>query len=210
MKEMKSYFIKEFVKDFDFAYGNQVGELLYNMMTGGRLWYHNYQHILDIFDFAKKHDISLNRKQRLAIWFHDCIYIVGMNDNEQSSAEFALLMLQNIKLEPFDQYEIYKMILNTADHQCDNLVLSQEACIVMDLDLFNLTLSWDEFVIYGELARKEYEIDHNEWYTARSKFFLPFLQREHIFRSDFFKDKFEEQAKKNLYQLIGPSGPSQV
>lgn len=68
-----------------------------------------------------------------------------------------------------------------------------------DADLSILGQSWEIYSKYYRDVRKEYAAYPDEIYNpGRKKVLHHFLAMERLFKTDFFHDKFEMQAKRNL------------
>src|SRR4030095_5598564 len=153
-----------------------------------RLCYHNYAHISDTVDAAKKiaDHFQLNELDWLivctATWFHDTGYLAAEPQlHEEKSAEIAGNFLKSIEVGDEDIDEIKKCILVTKMPQ--NPVSLPEK-IVCDADMFYL--GTDRFKEHSRLLRKEMEIlqdtqmDGDAWRMENIK-----MLETHQFHTDY-------------------------
>ena len=83
-------------------YSRAVAGSICELMSNDTLFYHNYIHPLAMFSFAEQNGIELELWERLAVWFHDAIYIKGNKNNERRSADLvdALFKDHDLKILP--------------------------------------------------------------------------------------------------------------
>lgn len=166
--------------------------------------YHNITHITDCLAQLEEaqHDfqiLSLSdiEEIEIAIWFHDVIYDPKAKDNEEKSAELFLTLSEGMPSK--QQQHIKDMILATRDHVARNK--AEE--LLLDLDLSILGRNAVEFDQYDRAIRVEYEWVPDELYRqGRAKVLSTFLEREKIFKTRYFHDKYEETARKNITRAI--------
>lgn len=174
---------------------------LYDRMSYLNLSYHNPKHILSIFDFADLHQIALTKNEKLIIWFHDVIYRPDRTDNEQRSAEFAVALLA-----PFVGYEDLKYIFEGISFTGRHLQPGPTPFnLILDLDIHNMT-NRNVFLMQSDLVVKEYadyfEIDLNEVKIKRKEFLSSLLNKGCIYRTEYFKNRFETIAVNNIDYIL--------
>lgn len=164
--------------------------------------YHNFGHIkqcLKEFDEAK----SLPKEPdavEMAIWFHDFHYDTHRKDNEERSAETAKEIIKAASLPDEFGKHVADLILATKH---DIPPKDFDAQILVDIDL--ASLGYPEKVFNQNTAeiRKEYGwVPEKIFKTERSKILESFLKRETIYYTQFFYDKYEAQARKNITRAI--------
>ena len=131
-----------------------------------------------------------------SIFYHDFIYKSTSKDNEEKSAELAEKRMKQISVSK-DTIELCKnQILATKSHvQSTN----KDTNYFTDADLSVLGQNWEAYSLYYKNVRKEYSIYPDFVYNqGRKKILNHFLSMDKIFKTDFFYNKFEAQAKKNL------------
>ena len=132
----------------------------------------------------------------LTLFYHDIIYNSLKSDNEEQSAELAEKRMKQINV-PFLTIENCKsQILATKKHLCNSI---SDINYFIDSDLSILGQQEEVYKKYSKNVRLEYlyypSIIYNK---ARIQVLNNFLKQDSIFKTDYFKSKFEEQAKINL------------
>ncbi|WP_294821592.1 hypothetical protein [uncultured Flavobacterium sp.] len=135
-----------------------------------------------------------------ALFYHDIIYKSTAKDNEEKSAYEAMAAMQKIGC-PTEKIERCKaLVLATKSHtpSPDN-----DTNLFTDADLSILGSDWGEYLAYYKNVRKEYSIYPDFMYNpGRKKVLLHFLQMDHVFKTDFFRERYEAKAKENLRREI--------
>lgn len=166
--------------------------------------YHNMGHVLDCL--GKLEDVSdqIPIKDKdiiaLALIYHDCVYDPQSKDNEERSAERAFIDLKALGFYDFYAEWVYERImLTTHEKPCD--YLSGE--IIQDIDMSILGASKTEFEIYERKIREEYSfVSDSDYRNGRLKFLESCLKKDHLFGTQYFREKYEETAIDNITSLI--------
>lgn len=165
-------------------------------------YYHNLEHIGNMFSEleAVKDLISDFSNISFAIFYHDVIYDASSKLNEEKSAEFARTRLQKLSVDEGSVGQIYKQILATKTHQKSD---DPDTNYLLDADLSILGKSLEIYLGYTRKIRKEYSVYPDFLYKpGRKKVLQHFLELDNIFKTDYFKDQYEVQAKLNIeYEL---------
>jgi predicted metal-dependent HD superfamily phosphohydrolase len=122
----------------------------------------------------------------------------GSKEDEEKSADEASSFLVAHGMKQKDVEIIREMILGTR-HLLTH-PLSLDAQLIADLDLVSLALSWDDFRANTEKIRQEYSSVPTEIFHEKQKAFLKKLieVKPSIYLTDFFREKYETQAKENI------------
>ncbi len=164
--------------------------------------YHNAQHICDCLeqlDLAS-HLPSHAEEVEHALWFHDAIYDSRAKDNEERSAIWAKVELQQQGASELVIPRIVGMILAT---QHTRELITHNEKIIVDIDLSILGRVPEVFARYDIQIREEYSWVPEEQYRAgRSAILESFLDRKAIYSTDFFRDRYEARARMNLAEAI--------
>lgn len=172
-------------------------EIEVNYSQKGR-HYHNLEHMESMFYETDevKGKISNYSNISFSVFYHDVIYDSSSKSNEEKSADFAKERLQQLNINETDISEIYHQILATKAHQnSDNKDLNY----LLDADLSILGKDLEIYIDYTRKIRKEYSIYPDFLYKpGRKKVLKHFLEMENIFKTDYFREKYEEQARKNI------------
>lgn len=169
--------------------------------------YHDLVHIvylLNEFDEVKN---LLNDPDAVeyAIWFHDFIYDTQINnlpvtDNEEKSATLAVDYLNDIKKDAIFVKKVNDLILATK-HTI--IPFDNDAKYLVDLDLAILGKDKKEFAEYEKGIRDEYIwVPKQVFKEKRREVLKKFYDRKPIYLTEYFREKYEESAKKNLEKAL--------
>ena len=142
----------------------------------------------------------------LALWYHDAVYDPGANNNESQS---RLLLLEHF-VPNIDHYNpIFEdiaaliFVTNHAVSPFDDegqIRVHQTAQIIIDIDLAIFGQPEDVFKEYERGIRQEYgHLSDRDFYAGRVALLYSFLHRPTFYLTDFFQQKYEEQARRNLW-----------
>lgn len=184
-------------------------------------YYHNLSHISSCFEDLEIIFESLKDPLAVAwaLMFHDAVYNpkmfgwpIGVGfatfeprfavSNEGASAELAITYAKETGLSTEFQDKVARMILATESHMH---VQSGDSDIqaLLDIDLAILGKCKEIFERYEEGIRKEYKFISNVIFRkSRAKILKKFLQRDRIYQTEFFREKYEVQARLNLKSAI--------
>ncbi|MEJ5106459.1 HD domain-containing protein [Chryseobacterium sp. MYb328] len=160
--------------------------------------YHNLLHLGNMFAELEpsKNKISDFTAVSFSIFYHDIVYNATSKSNEEKSALKAKERLSELGL-PQDTIEaVSDQILATKLHQTS---MNEDTNYLLDADLSILGKDFESYLAYTKMIRKEYSIYPDLLYKpGRKKVLKHFLELDTIFKTDYFKDKYEMQAKKNI------------
>lgn len=165
-------------------------------------YYHNAKHIkatLDHLQQAKDFTQDYTAIE-IALWFHDAVYSVFSSKNEIKSANWATRFLSNNNAKDEFVEKVHRLIMATL-HNYEPVENDEK--IIMDVDLSILGSSSELYKKYEHWIRKEYKfIPCIIYRKSRRRILQGFLSRERIYATDYFFDKFEKQARRNLDNVI--------
>ena len=181
--------------------GDKVDEL-WNEIVQRYSEPHRHYHTLDHLDNMVAELIPVMNviKDRsttvMAIAYHDIVYDVLKQDNEEQSAELAYQRLTQLQL-PEQQKETCKtLILATKTHQISG---KEDFNLFVDADLAILGAPPLFYEKYCNQIRQEYKDYPDELYIpGRIKVLNHFLEMSSIYKTRYFKDSYEKQARKNM------------
>lgn len=179
---------------------NAIARALNGLMTTSWLYYHTISHINDIFAFVQNAGLKLSTCDKLAILFHDAVYVVGSKENERRSADLLGALLYPHGVEDTRIQSAQRCIDATAMHLKDLDRSMDFAYTVLDLDLVGLAAKREDFLFNNMLIDKEiqafcdykgvpYPMD------KRYEFMKKLSERRQLFYN--FKE-LEEQARSNI------------
>ncbi|NAS29920.1 hypothetical protein GTQ40_02950 [Flavobacteriaceae bacterium R38] len=164
--------------------------------------YHTLQHLDNLFVQLTdvKREIENWEVILFTLFYHDIVYNSTISDNEEKSAELAEKRMKQIRISNDKIVLCKKQILATKSHIKS---IDSDTNYFTDADLSILGQSWETYSLYYKNIRKEYSIYPTLVYNpGRKKILKHFLSVDRIFKTDFFYNKFEIQAKQNIEKEI--------
>ncbi len=167
--------------------------------------YHNLTHISECL--AELQTIKLSNEDRVAIelsvWFHDVVYDPKSKTNEEDSAKYFSESGTALGIDDKLKNRVTAYILATKRHEAGaahDLALSY----FLDIDLAILGSNAQRFEEYDAAIRTEFSWVPGIIYgPKRKKILRSFLERENLFLTPEFRDRYEPRARENLRKLIG-------
>ncbi|WP_185144742.1 hypothetical protein [Chryseobacterium sp. SC28] len=164
--------------------------------------YHNLSHlenmILELENVKK--EISDYNVMLFSVFYHDIIYKATAKDNEEKSAEIAKTRLEKLNISDDRISKIYNQILATKSHKRSD---DSDTNFLLDADLAILGKDWKVYENYIHQIRKEYAIYPDFLYNSgRKKALTHFLEFDEIFKTNYFKEKYEKIARENIQKEI--------
>jgi len=167
--------------------------------------FHNLGHIDDClhrFDDVAPRLIDRDAVE-LGLWFHDAVYQPGDPNNERRSAE--LFLTQSEGARPVLRRRVAALVLTT---KRDRTPRSSDCKFIDDIDLAGFGAPWEEFMANGVLLRHEFARQTDAEYNRGLVAFLTSLRRRaRFFRTDYFAQRLEAQARHNLDRLLAQIAP---
>jgi predicted metal-dependent HD superfamily phosphohydrolase len=164
--------------------------------------YHGLDHLLDCL--ARLDESSAVGEQRdlaeAALWYHDLVYRPGASDNEARSAELARAALVEGGAPQSMADEVARLVRLT-----DHVAPPEDAVgeLVCDVDLSILGRPAGEFEEYERRIRAEYHQVPDPLYRAgRARVLAKLLSRDPLFRTDYFRRRYEDSARHNLRRSL--------
>ncbi|WP_235989256.1 hypothetical protein [Psychroserpens algicola] len=188
----------------DDAVISEYWEDIENHYTSKNRHYHNLSHIYNMLQQAHnlKATIIDYNTFRFAIWYHDIIYNATKKNNETKSAEFSEKRLKSLNFDQKSLKIVNKLIKSTQKHDI-LLNTTSDNAYLLDMDLSILGTDWNLYEAYTQNIRKEYAIYPDFIYKkGRKKAMLHFLERPTIYFTEYYQNKYEEQARINLKKEI--------
>jgi predicted metal-dependent HD superfamily phosphohydrolase len=142
---------------------------------------------------------------KLVIWYHDAVYDTRRKDNEKRSAELFHKHSVQFRLDRFVQSKdmaglVEEMIIAS---QHDTIPWHVGTQVFCDLDLSILGQTESAFDKYEEQIRQEYDwVPEQNFIRGRLAVLRMFLDRQHIYSTKFFREKYEKRARRNLTRSI--------
>lgn len=181
------------------------GELI-DLYSDKKRSYHTVQHLDECFsrldearEFAGRfHEIEL------ALWFHDAIYDVRKDDNEERSAAWAGEVALRAGVPQTASTRIHGLIIATKHNVIPD---TADAKVIVDVDLSILGAPMERFDEYERQVRQEYSwVPGWLFRRKRREILTVFLSRPHIYNTEYFIGAFEAQARANLERSVKALG----
>lgn len=196
--------------------------------------YHHIGHVAEVMrHYAEVADGPGWRRPRETAWavlYHDAVYRPGRKDNEAESARLACAHLERWRADigiddadtqTLDTDRIVALIELTARHGVlRRETLTEQARAMpgsafaeiddtlhfLDCDMAILGAPPPRFDAYDRAIAEEYRAVPRWLYRRkRRQFFRMLLDSERIFLSDFFRDRLEAGARRNLERTLAAS-----
>lgn len=170
--------------------------------TGKGRYYHNLQHLENMFSELDKVKDEIENFQIISfsVFYHDVIYNASSKSNEEKSAQFSEKHLRQLGLGFEFIEKVSDQIMATKFHQESG---DNDTNYLVDADLAILGQEPEQYIGYTQKIRKEYSIYPDFLYNpGRKKVLQHFLESESIFKTEYFKEKYEQQARKNIFSEI--------
>ena len=164
--------------------------------------YHNLNHIAHCLDeFQASRQLALDPDAvEWALWFHDAIYDSRAKDNEQRSAELAKKVAEEAGLPDGFGAEAAKLIMATTHAAAP---APGDVALITDIDLAILGQPQARFDEYELEIREEYGwVDDVAFAGGRAAVLTQFAARPLIFQTEWFRGKYERQARANLTRAL--------
>ena len=164
--------------------------------------YHTLEHIGHCFDeFEQVRQLAINPDAvELALWYHDAIYDTKTKDSEERSAALAMEMVRNASLPNSFGQSVANLITATKHTSAPT---DPDVQLLVDIDLSILGQSEEKFDEYELQVRKEYEwVPNDAFIVGRSTILKSFLDRPTIYSTEFFRNKYETQARRNIARSL--------
>lgn len=158
-------------------------------------------HCLGQLDLAAC-EIGRPGQVEMAIWFHDAINDPGATDNEARSARLFREQAAGAMAADFVAAVEDLILVTTHDHEPDDL----DHRFMCDIDLASFGCPWECFMRDSENLRAEFPGPDEAYILGKRAFLESLLARPQIFSTDFFRSRFEEQARANIRGLLSLIG----
>jgi predicted metal-dependent HD superfamily phosphohydrolase len=180
----------------------ELWEEIEKRYSGKSRHYHTLTHLENVLEqlTAIKAQIQNWATVLFTLFYHDIVYNTLKSDNEEESANLAEKRMKQLAL-PATMIENCKMqILATKTH-----IISPDSDTnyFTDADLSILGQDWETYTHYYKSIRREYSIYPDLVYNpGRKKVLTHFIQMDSIYKTAFFNDKCEVQAKQNIQKEL--------
>lgn len=153
--------------------------------------------VLDAIGVLAADGIEFSREAvELAAWFHDAVYEIGADDNEERSAALAREMLAESPVRD----EVVRLVLATKTHKVGEGDVN--GAVFSDADLSVLGSDPDRYRAYAAAVREEYASIPDEVFKPARAEVLSALLDGRIFHTEAGRARWEQQARRNVAEEI--------
>lgn len=160
--------------------------------------YHTATHVrecLDLLDGAA-HLAARPDELEFAIWLHDAVYGTSRSDNEERSAGLAEGWLRACGVAEPVPGRVRGLVLATRHAAPPE---GGDEALLQDIDLAILGSPPERYREYEKQIRREYRWVPGPLFRARRvEILAAFLAREPLYRTAWFRERFEAAARRNL------------
>ena len=158
---------------------------------------HHLHEMLDAIAVLADDGIQFDREAvELAAWFHDAIYELGRDDNEDRSAELARQLLASSPIRE----EVARLVMVTKTHKAT--IDDINGAVLSDADLSVLGSDVRRYREYARAVREEYASVSDEVFKPARAQVLTSLLAGSIFHTGPGRDRWEERARRNVADEI--------
>lgn len=160
--------------------------------------YHNLEHIGSLMEQATAFHFAFMEPESvmMAIFYHDIIYAPDGKNNESQSAALAGFRLGEMDFPAYIIDHCAQHILATRDHLPS---MNHDTNYMIDFDLAILGQQPEQYAWYTVKLRQEYQVIPDElFYEERKNILMGFLQRDRIYATDEYYQRYETQARANM------------
>jgi predicted metal-dependent HD superfamily phosphohydrolase len=163
--------------------------------------YHSLEHVRDLISLIEGcNEVEDKPMLFFAAFFHDVIYKPGSSSNEKESAVVARAAMTQLGLPRQIIEETSHLILLTKTHgDADKIAVTPDMLLFLDIDLSILGAGPARYKQYAAQIREEFKkFPELLFNNGRRNFLRGQLKLPVIYRTKFFRDKFEQQARINI------------
>jgi predicted metal-dependent HD superfamily phosphohydrolase len=168
--------------------------------------YHTLQHLEECLTLraALTTPCTAPAEIDIALWFHDAIYEPARNDNEAHSAAWLDDVAAHAGVTGQVRNRLRDLVMVTRHSAAPR---TMDEALLVDIDLSILGAPAERFVEYETQVRQEYRWVP-EWLYRRKRraILIGFLDRPELYLTAECRQRFEDQARRNLARSIAALG----
>jgi len=180
----------------------QIWQIILKRHSEPHRFYHNLNHLEYLLNLIEYHRSKINKPNLMmfSVFMHDIIYDTSATDNEEKSAEQAVIFLLQLNINPIEIQYIKQQILASKKHEFNT---DSDTNIFLDFDLGILSGLEHDYKLYSQKIRQEYQIYNDEiYYPGRKLVLESFLQKKAIYHTNILGKDAEQKARLNIkYEL---------
>ena len=165
--------------------------------------YHNLDHLHYICKTLKGSPGRASNEEAVhfALFYHDLVYEIPNVSNEEQSAEIAARRMKGLGVDQASSDLCIKHILATKDHKNSD---NADTNLFCDADMAVLGDSPEVYKAYCKKLRAEFSsVSPEEYARGRISELEKMLDMEPLFKTLYFRQKFEVDARRNMLHEVG-------
>jgi predicted metal-dependent HD superfamily phosphohydrolase len=161
--------------------------------------YHDLRHLHEVLQTVDEladeaHDLEA---VRWAAWFHDAVYDVHRDDNEERSAELAEEELVALGCDRALVAEVCRLVRLTATHHADDG--DANGAVLCDADLRILaTDPWRRAEYVADVRAEYAHVAEGDFRTGRAAVLRELLSADRLYRTQGGHARWEDRARANV------------
>ncbi len=169
-------------------------------------YYHGFPHVMEMlkeFEHVKHLCINPNAVE-MSLWCGRAVYRMDWANNEEKSAEFIKKILDQAQVAELFIREVTRLILLTKKQRTTQK--DHDGALRLDIELAVLGSSPGVFSQYERNIRKEYDsvgISREAFIAQRTEILIQLIIQKFIYRTQYFREKYEQSARVNLDGSFG-------
>jgi predicted metal-dependent HD superfamily phosphohydrolase len=171
--------------------------------------YHDVRHLLAVLERVDELSAEADDDMlvRLAAWYHDAVYDVRRDDNEERSAALAEATLPVYDFDPNEIAEVARLVRLTRTHAPEPD--DHNGAVLCDADLAVLAGDRDDYATYREAVRVEYRhVPDSDFTRGRAAVLQQLLDLDRLFHTETGHARWEQAARDNLKLELEELGQS--
>ncbi|HEX2175929.1 MAG TPA: metal-dependent phosphohydrolase [Nocardioidaceae bacterium] len=162
-------------------------------------YYHDVRHLQEVLRTvdALADEADDVEAVRWAAWFHDAVYDVRRDDNEERSAQLAERELTALGHDPGRVTEVARLVRLTATHNAQPG--DANGAVLCDADLWILATDAARHAEYVADVRREYaHVPDDQFRAGRAAVLRALLGLDRLYRTEAAHARWEQPARANL------------
>jgi predicted metal-dependent HD superfamily phosphohydrolase len=183
----------------------QVFDRVHAAWSAASRRYHNIEHLVDCLRELDASDARGPAVElaELALWYHDVVYQPLASDCEERSARALLDDAATLAIPDASAKLAADLVRATAHARARDASSSPAADLVVDIDLSILGRDFLRFMDYEYAVEEEYSsVPTVVFRSGRRTFLTALLDRPYIFRTEHFRGRYEQRARRQIEGLL--------
>jgi predicted metal-dependent HD superfamily phosphohydrolase len=189
----------------DPAKAEHVRESVFAHYSDPARHYHTLGHVKHCLDQARLVADRLPNADaiNLAIWFHDVVYTPAAGDNEVRSAALFRDLADAVMPSRLAD-DVNRLILMT---RYAEIPRDDDEMYMVDIDYSSFGRPWEIFLTDSRAVRAERpDLSDAEFVAQQSRFLESLLDRAALYRTEFFRSRYERKARSNIGRYLEMMG----